>query len=73
MLQRVLESLTAFFKDHTTTIEHQSEKVLINKLKKKDLAIDYAEKIIFLADQTDISRTKLYKLYRHKFFKYNNC
>ena len=72
MLQKNHRSITAIFKDHTTTTEHQSESILINKLKKKDLAIDYAEKIIFLADQTDMMNTKLYKLYRRKFFKYNS-
>lgn len=72
MLQKIIEGITAIFKDHTASTEHQSEGVLINKLKKKDLAIDYAEKIIFLADQTDMANTKLYKLYRRKFFKYNS-
>jgi len=43
----------------------------IGTLKAQEKAINYAEKIIFLADETDLKNSKEYQHFREKFFKYN--
>ena len=61
------------FKSITTHTQHQSENTILKDLKRKNLAIDYAEKLIFLADKEEtLASDKIYKFYRRKFFKYNS-
>ena len=75
----MIESITAIFtaisegfKSFTTTKEHQSETDVLKSLKKKNKAIEYAEKIIFLVDEYDeLASTKKYQRLRKQFFKYN--
>lgn len=43
----------------------------IGTLKAQEKAINYAEKIIFLADETKLKNDKEYQHFREKFFKYN--
>ena len=51
----------------------QSESNIIKELKRKSEAIDYAEKIIALIDQSSesIKEDKAYRRYRRAFFKFN--
>lgn len=72
MIQAICNSIAEIFKNSSTSKEHMSEKQMLDLLKKKSKAIDFAEKIIFLADDSDIGKLKLYKFYRTKFFKYNS-
>lgn len=65
-------ALSEAFKSFTCSKERQSETQLLKIGKKKQLAIDYAEKIIFMADKTELKDNKTYIKYRKKFFKYNN-
>lgn len=43
----------------------------IGTLKALEKANNYAEKIIFLADETKLKNSKEYQHFREKFFKYN--
>lgn len=73
LLQSIFNSVSEVFKSITTHTAHQSESTILKELKKKDLAINYAEKLIFLADKEEnLSSDKIYKFYRRKFFKYNS-
>lgn len=51
--------------------ERQSETDVLKDKKKKAKAIEYAEKIIFLADKTELADSKEYKRLRKLFFKNN--
>jgi len=72
LLNSIFTSVSEIFKHSTTQKEHQSETEMLKTLKRKDKAINFAEKLIFLADKSDVSSTKLYKYYRRNFFKYNS-
>lgn len=70
--------ITAFFtaiseacKSFTTSKERQSETDVLKTKKKKSKAVEYAEKIIFMADKTELKDSRTYKHYRKLFFKYN--
>lgn len=74
----MIAAVTAFFtalakacESFTTSKERQSETEVIKSKKKKTKAVEYAEKIIFLADKTELKDDRTYKRYRKLFFKYN--
>jgi len=64
-------SISNAFKCFTTSKERQSETEVVRVKKRKDKAINIAEKIIFLADQTSLKDNRRYRTYRKLFFKYN--
>ena len=59
------------FKCFTISKERQSETEVVKVKKRKDKAINIAEKIIFLAEQTSLRTNRKYQAYRKLFFKYN--
>ena len=65
------DSISNAFKCFTTSKERQSETEVVKVKKRKDKAINIAEKIIFLADQTSLKDNRRYRAYRKLFFKYN--
>lgn len=64
-------SISNAFKCFTASKERQSETEVVKVKKRKDKAINIAEKIIFLADQTSLKDNRRYRSYRKLFFKYN--
>ena len=64
-------SITEACKCLTTSKERQSETEVVKAKKRKDKAINIAEKIIFMADKTELKDNRRYKTYRKLFFKYN--
>lgn len=65
-------ALSEAFKGFTSSKEHQSETQMLKIIKRYRIALDYAEKLIFLSDSTELKENKKYQWYRKKFFKYNN-
>jgi len=71
-------SITAFFtamaegfKSLTCSKERQSETLVIKRTNKTQKALDTAEKIIFMADSTELKESKQYQRLRKTFFKNN--
>lgn len=67
LLTSISEGLKAF----SISKERQSETEIVKSKKNKDKAINIAEKIIFMADKTELRVDRKYKAYRKLFFKYN--
>lgn len=70
-IKAIFDAINSGFTTVNTCKEHQAETDVIKTKKKKSKAIEYAEKIIFLADETELKDNRTYKRYRKLFFKYN--
>lgn len=68
----VFTSIAEGFRSLIAVKERQSETNVLKTLKKRVKAVDYAEKIIFMADKVEsLANDKHYQKYRKLFFKYN--
>lgn len=72
VISSIFTAIAKACESFTKAKEHQSETDVLKTKTKKSKAVEYAEKIIFIADSyPEVAKNNNYKRYRKLFFKYN--